>query len=503
LFQSQCCRLWPARAQSSPSRRADLKTLAIDQGTTSTRALLADESGEITSLLSREHGQFYPQRGWVEHDPEELVAGIRACLGAAGEVAALGAIGIDNQGESCLAWNAETGEAIGRVIVWQDDRTRDVTERLRADGAGALVRERAGLPLDPYFSASKLGWILREIPQAARLAARGKLRLGTTDAFFLDRLAGRFETDVTTASRTSLMNLATCAWDEDLCRLFGVPIETLPRIVSSTGDFGSLDCGGRRVPLTASMVDQQASLYGHGCRTAGDAKITFGTGAFALAVTGSAVPDADGPLPTVAWQRAGEPPTYALDGGVYCASSALNWARDLGLFTDFAEIDRFDGPSAIARGLAFVPALAGLACPHWDRGARGAWLGLSLDTTPPDMVQAVLEGVAFRTAEAVRAVESVQPLSSPISIDGGMVANTYFCQFLADVLEREILVSTEPELTALGVAALAAEAVGAPFPLQRRGRLIAPREIPASHAVRFSSARSLVETFPAPERSIG
>ena len=463
---------------------------------------MADEKGRVTSLLRREHRQFYPQQGWVEHDPEELIAGISACLDAAGEVAGLGAIGIDNQGESCLAWDAGTGQAIGRVIVWQDDSTRDIKERLRADGAGPLVRERAGLPLDPYFSASKLGWILREIPEAARLAARGKLRLGTTDAFFLDRLTGRFETDVTTASRTSLMNLATCAWDDDLCRLFGVPIEALPRIVPSTGDFGSLDCGGRKIPLAASIVDQQASLYGHGCRNAGDAKITFGTGAFALAVTGSTVPDADGPLPTVAWQRAGEKPTYALDGGVYCASSALNWARDLGLFADFAEIDRFDGPSAIARGLAFVPALAGLACPHWDRGARGAWLGLSLDTTPRDMVQAVLEGVAFRTAEAVRAVESVQPLSVPISIDGGMVANGYFCQFLADVLKREILVSSEPELTAIGVAALAAESVGAPFPLRRGGRLIAPQQIPASHAARFSRARSLVRAFSVPERGL-
>ncbi len=437
----------------------------------------------------------------MEHDPEELIAAVGACLGAANEVAGLGAIGVDNQGESCLAWDAETGQAISRVIVWQDDRTRDATERIRTDGAGPLVRERAGLPLDPYFSASKLAWILREIPEAARLATRGKLRLGTTDAFFLDRLTGRFQTDVTTASRTSLMNLKTCAWDEDLCRLFGVPIETLPRIVPSTGYFGSLDCGGQRVPLTAIIVDQQASLYGHGCRAAGDAKITFGTGAFALAVTGASVPNADGPLPTVAWQRTGEPPTYALDGGVYCASSALNWARGLGLFADFAELDRFHGPSAISRGLAFVPALAGLACPHWNRGARGAWLGLSLDTTSRDMVQAVLEGVAFRTAEAVRAIESIQPLSVPMSIDGGMVANGYFCQFLADVLEREILVSTQPELTAIGVAALAAEAVGVPFSLQRRGQHIAPRTLPANHAESFSSARHLVEGFLAAERS--
>ena len=472
-----------------------MRTLAIDQGTTSTRALIVDEEGEVTTLLSRPHRQYYPQRGHVEHDPEELVASIAACLEAAGIVAGLGAIGIDNQGESCLAWNADTGQAIGPVIVWQDDRTRDVTERLRADGAGQLVGERAGLPLDPYFSASKLSWQLRELPEARPLAARGKLRLGTTDAFFLDRLVGRFETDVATASRTSLMNLMTCEWDDELCQLFGVPREALPRIVPSAGDFGELHCCGRRVPLSASIVDQQASLYGHGCRNAGDAKITFGTGAFALAVAGPTVPAAVGALPTIAWQRAGEPPTYALDGGVYCASSAVNWARAIGLFADFAEIDQFEGPSAISRGLAFVPALAGLACPHWNRSAKGAWLGLSLDTDANEMVRAVLEGVAFRTAEAVRAIETIQLLSDPISIDGGMVANSYFCQFLADVLEREVLVSTQPELTAIGVAALASEAVGTPFPLTRRGRHIAPRPIPATDAARFSGARSAVESF--------
>jgi len=472
-----------------------VKTLAIDQGTTSTRALVVDEAGAIAPLLSRKHRQILPQAGWVEHDPEELLANIGACLTAARDIADFGAIGLANQGESCLAWNAETGEAVSPVIVWQDSRTSDVTDRLRADGAEQLVRERAGLPLDPYFSATKLAWILRELPEARALAARGKLRLGTTDAFFLDRLTGRFVTDPTTASRTSLMNLRTCQWDDELCRLFGVPIEALPEIVPSSGDFGALDCGGRRVPLGASMVDQQASLYGHGCRKAGDIKITFGTGAFAVAVVGPAVPTAKGPLPTVAWQKSGGTAVYALDGGVYCASSALNWARGLGLFRSFDEIDKFEGPSAISRGIAFVPALAGLACPHWDRSARGAWFGLGLETAPLDMVRAVLEGIAFRTAEAVASIAAVQPLSLPMSIDGGLSANGYFCQFLADVLEREIIVSTEPELTSLGVAALAAEAVGSPLTLRSNGLRVGPRALPASHGERFAAARAAVEAF--------
>ena len=481
-----------------------MTTLALDQGTTSTRAILVDDAGRLSTLLALPHRQHYPRAGWVEHDPEELVANICACLEATSAVGDLAAVGLDNQGESCLAWDAATGAAVSPVIVWQDDRTRAETERLRADGAEDFVRRRAGLPLDPYFSASKLGWLVRENPEARRLAAAGRLRLGTTDAFFRDRLTGRFETDVTTASRTSLMNLATCAWDEELCRLFGVPIEALPAIGASTGDFGGLACGGRSVPLAASLVDQQASLYGHGCRAGGDAKITFGTGAFALAVVDRLEEaESDGPLPTIAWQKHGEAPAYALDGGVYCASSAVVWARELGLFADFAAIDDFAAPPAIGRGLAFVPALAGLACPQWDRRARGAWLGMSLDTAPADLVQALLEGVALRTAQVVAAVEARQPLAATISIDGGMTANRYFCQFLADALGRELIVSAEPELTAIGAAALAAEAVGRPFRFARAGRRIAPRPLPArDHAV-FAAACAAVQSFGTAAASTG
>ncbi len=473
-----------------------MNTLAIDQGTTSTRALVVGASGEVTTLTSLPHRQHYPRSGWVEHDPEELVGNLLACLDAAAGIADLGAIGIDNQGESCLAWDADTGRPISPVIVWQDDRTASDIERLRADGVEALVLERAGLPLDPYFSASKLGWIFRELPEARALHAKGRLRLGTTDAFFLDRLTGRFVTDVTTASRTSLIDLGACQWDAELCALFGVPIEALPEIVPSTGHFGTLRVGEKSVPLAASLVDQQASLYGHGCRKAGDAKITFGTGAFALAVSGDLMrPPAGGPLPTIAWQRSGESPTFALDGGVYAASSAVNWARGLGLFTDFSGIDAFDAPPAIDRGIVFVPALAGLACPHWDRAARGAWLGLSLDAGPADMMQALLEGVAMRMAEVCGAMQSALELGSPVSIDGGMAANRYFGQFLADTLQRELIVSDQPELTAIGTAALAAEAVGLPFGFHRTGRRIEPLARPAGREDRFRAARQAIQAF--------
>jgi glycerol kinase len=297
------------------------------------------------------------------------------------------------------------------------------------------------------------------------------------------------------------MNLATCDWDDDLCRLFGVPRDALPAIVPTTSNFGAISCGAAKVPLTASVVDQQASLYGHGCRSAGDTKITFGTGAFALTVTGGLKRmEAQGPLATIAWRKAGENPVYALDGGVYCAGSAVNWARDLGLFERFEDIDAFDRPPAIGRNLAFVPALAGLACPHWDRAARGAWLGLSLDTTRADMMQAVLEGVALRIGEVVAAIEVGQPITDPLSIDGGMTANPYFCRFLADALGRNLVVSDHPELTAIGTAALAAEAVGQQFPLQRRGRLIESRPLPAGNRQTFAAARAAIEAFGAAMR---
>lgn len=472
-----------------------MTTLAIDQGTTSTRAFVLDPSGAMRLLAALPHRQSYPAPGHVEHDPEELVANLRACLDAADDPR-IAAVGLDNQGESCLAWDAETGEAVSPVIVWQDDRTAAQTGRMRAEGMEPEVRARAGLPLDPYFSASKLAWILRTVPRAQALHRRGRLRLGTTDAFFRDRLTGRFETDATTASRTSLMNLATCAWDAELCALFGVPVETLPAITPSTGDLGALRVGGQSVALTASLVDQQAALYGHGCRAAGDAKITFGTGAFALAVTGDR-PALTGTqaLPTVAWHKSGEAPVFALDGGVYAASSAVNWAQGIRLFDDLADLDRFAGPTAAERGLVFVPALAGLACPHWNRAARGAWMGLSLDTTRADMVQAVLEGIAFRMAEVIEDMARAVPVGAPLSIDGGMSANPWFCQMLADALDRALVVSRNAELTAQGTAWLAAEAVGARVAADPVGTPYAPRALPPAARAAFARARDAVIAY--------
>ena len=424
--------------------------IAIDQGTTGTKAHRLYPDGRFETLGGFEHRQIFPRAGWVEHDPEELIDHLHRCL-ALGKGAA--AIGLDNQGETVIAWDAGSKKPIYHAIVWQDARTENEIQRLKAAGAEAETLQPAGLPLHPYFSASKLRWLIDHVPEAKELRRQGRLRLGTSDAFFLDRLAGRFITDVTTASRTSLMNLETLAWDPVLCDLFGVPVDCLPEIVPTAGALGEID----GMPLTASMVDQQAALFGHGCRRRGDAKITFGTGAFALAIAGDRPlrDAASGLLPTIAWRIGDAPCTYALDGGVYNAASAINWARGLGLFKDYAEIARFDAASAISRKLAFVPALSGLGCPYWDRSAAGMWLGLGLETSKADMMQAVLEGIALRAGELMRAMAKLVPIADRLSIDGGVTWNDYFCDFLAAVLDRRLTIPSTAELTGLGAAQLA------------------------------------------------
>lgn len=431
-----------------------MRFVAIDQGTTSTRALVATTDGQAHIVCSLRHNQEFPHTGWVEHNGLELLENVKTCIAAAGPV---DAIGIDNQGESCLGWDALTGEPVSPVIVWQDNRTMARIDSLRAEGAEPLTLGRAGLPLDAYFSAAKLAWILANVPAARAAHSAGRLRLGTTDAFFLDRLCGRFVTDPTTASRTSLLNLETCSWDEDLCRLFGVPIETLPEIVPTAATVLGYYTG---IPVTASVVDQQAALYGHGCRKASDAKITFGTGAFALTLTGSEIVRAPeiGLLPTIAWQTPHET-VYAVDGGVYDAGSVVEWLKRLGMIASVDELVDFPQTSAIDRGLVFVPALSGLACPYWDRSAAGMWLGMSADTTPRDLCQAALEGVALCATEVIDAIQKRQGVSRVISVDGGLSRNVYFMQFLTDTLGRTIRVPNFHELSSFGCAALAALAL--------------------------------------------
>ncbi len=424
--------------------------IAIDQGTTGTKVHRLDQAGTFETIGGFEHKQIFPQPGWVEHNPEELIDHVTRCIHLATDAAA---IGLDNQGETVVAWDSQTKRAIYNAIVWQDARTEGEIQRLKAAGAEGETLQRAGLPLDPYFSASKLKWLLDNVPEARDLRRQGRLRLGTSDSFFLDRLTGQFRTDVTTASRTSLMNLEALAWDPVLCELFGVPMDCLPEIGPTAGQLGEID----KVPLTANVVDQQAALFGHGCRQPGDAKITFGTGAFALAIAGDTPlrDAASGLLPTIAWQIGDAPCTYALDGGVYNAASAINWARSLGLFADYTEIDSFPAEAAIARSIVFVPALSGLGCPYWDRSAAGMWLGLGLDTSKADMMQAVLEGIGLRASEVMHAMAKLIPISDQLSVDGGVVRNSYFCRFLAGALDRRLTIPSSAELTGLGAAQLA------------------------------------------------
>lgn len=438
--------------------------LAIDQGTTSTRIVRVDNKGHATVLAAYRHQQFYPQPGWVEHNPRELLDNVRKCLDEGGQASALG---LANQGESCLAWDARTLEPLSPVIVWQDNRTQGQVETLREQGAERQTQSRAGLPLDAYFSATKMRWLLDHVPAVSEAAKAGCLHLGTTDAFFLEHLTGRFETDITTASRTSLMNAATGEWDSVLCDIFGVSPEFLPRIRPCTSGFGTLDNG---TPVSVSMVDQQASLYGHGCRQTGDTKITFGTGAFVLMVAGDRVPEQvpKGILPTSAWQKK-DGSTYALEGGVYNASSAVDWAQRIGLFNAHDELADFSAAPAISRNLVFVPALSGLAAPIWDRTASGMWLGMDSSTGREDMCQSVLEGIALRVVQVVDAMctgDKIK-LGDVLSIDGGLTRSRYFCQFVADVLQRNVVTRSFDELTAFGCAALAAEVkTGQPLELK-------------------------------------
>lgn len=414
--------------------------------------LLAAERGGLQVLGQLRHQTRYPAPGWVEQDADEILSNCQRLLAEAGQA---DAIGLANQGESCLAWNAVTGEPLPPIIVWQDRRT--LADLARMADLTDEITARSGLPLDPCFSAAKLGWLIRERPEVAAAHRAGQLRLGTTDAFLLDRLGGTFATDRATASRTGLINLATGAWDAALCEMFGVPMACLPEIRGNLAGFGQV--GG--VPVAASIVDQQAALYGHGCRKRGDAKITFGTGAFALVVTGGTPPAPDGGLlPTVAWDL-GEGMVYALDGGVQDAGSAVEWALKAGLAASLADFDTFDHPPAVARDLVFLPAFSGLGAPHWDRSAAPLLIGLSPDMTRRDMCQALIEGIAFQTADLVSEIARAAPLSGPISIDGGLSASACFTAFLAQIMQRDVAISAFGERTAFGAAQLAAKALGA------------------------------------------
>ena len=477
-----------------------MRLVAVDQGTTSTRSLVINTSGHAQMAASVTHQQYYPHNGWVEHDPNELLDAIKTCISAAGQV---DAIGLANQGESCLAWDARDKRPLCPVIVWQDNRTADTVAQLKASGAESLVQSISGLPLDSYFSASKLGWIIREIPAARSLAASGHLRLGTTDAYFRDVLTNQFATDPSTASRTALLNLTTGQWDKNLCELFEVPIDCLPAIRPTTGKLGICHIGGQSIPLAASVVDQQAALYGHGCRAAGDGKITFGTGAFALMLTGEKplLSSDSGLLPTIAWQHHGEAPVYALEGGVYTASAVISWLERMGVIEDLAALSPFEGESPMRRGTVFVPALAGLACPYWRRDVRGSWLGLTLDTSREDLIRVALEGVACRSAQVLNAISQSGIALNQLGMDGGLAANTWFQQLMADVTGQTINVPSLGELTAAGVLTLIADGMNAPLTMTHKIHQVRPKQDQSDLTEVLEKAITLTSQWPQSEKA--
>ncbi|HYG86403.1 MAG TPA: glycerol kinase GlpK [Azospirillum sp.] len=445
--------------------------LAIDQGTTSTRAILFDRAGAPVATAQRELRQFYPADGRVEHDPEDIwhdtVAVMRGALEQAKVPAAsVAAIGITNQRETTVLWDRKTGEAVHNAIVWQDRRTSDACRRLTAEGAESLVAERAGLLIDPYFSASKLQWLLDTVPGARERAERGELAFGTVDCFLLNRLTGGrvHATDATNASRTLLFDIRRQDWDDELLRLFTVPRSVLPEVRDNAADFGTADAAilGAPIPVTGMAGDQQAATVGQACFRPGMIKSTYGTGCFALLNVGETfVASKHRMLTTVAYRFGGKP-TYAIEGSIFVAGAAVQWLRDgLRIIPDAASSEFHARETADNGGVYMVPAFTGLGAPHWDPDARGALLGLTRDSGVGHIVRAALESVGYQTRDLMEAMAADGGRApEALRVDGGMVANDWVCQFLADILDLPVERPVVTETTALGAAYLAGMHVG-------------------------------------------
>lgn len=441
---------------------------AIDQGTTGTRCLVFDRAATVVSEAYATHEQLYPQPGWVEHDPVEIWERVRrtckeALAAADAEPTDLAAIGIANQRETTIAWDAETGGPLYNAIVWQDRRTADRIENLDAD-LKTTIRNRTGLEPDAYFSATKAEWLLDHCDALDRAVA-GEVRLGTVDTWLIDRLTGAHITDVTNASRTMLFDIHNLAWDDRLCAEFGVPAAALPTVRPSSEDaYGRTDPDGflgTAVPVTAALGDQQAALFGQTCFEPGAAKNTYGTGSFVLQNTGPDPVDSDhGLVTTVGFQRAGEAPSYALEGSIFSTGAAIEWLVDVGLIQEASETEPLaravDGPDDVF----VVPAFTGLGAPHWDARARGTIIGLTRGTRREHLARATLEAIAFQTRDVLEAMAADSGLTvSTLRVDGGAVENDVLCQLQADVLDASIVRPVVDETTALGAAYAAGLAV--------------------------------------------
>lgn len=457
--------------------------LAIDQGTTSTRAIafeLREDGGlhpiAISQIALQQH---FPASGWVEHDAAEIwTATLQTCrevIRQAGGIGRFSAVGITNQRETAVIWDAATGEPLHRAIVWQDRRTADVTDRLKAEGHEEAVQAATGLILDPYFSATKFAWLLDSVPGARQRAERREVLLGTIETWLIWKLAGgaAHVTDATNASRTSLMDLKERVWRDDLCALFQVPRAALPQIRECADELGRTDAGlfGLSLPITGSAGDQQAALVGHGALKAGDAKITYGTGAFLVANVGSVpVASTSRLLGTLGYAVDGDG-TYALEGSIFSAGSAIQWLRDgVGMIADSRASEALAQGLKDNGGVYLVPGFTGLGAPWWEPDARGAVIGLTRDSTPAHFVRAGLEALAYQTRDLLDALAADgAPRLGVLKVDGGVTANAFAMQFVADICEVTVERPAFQEMTALGAARLAAYGTGLIDDLKPRG----------------------------------
>ncbi len=437
--------------------------MAIDQGTSSSRAIVFAKDAGVVASAQQEFPQEYPRPGWVEHDPEAIWKSVlevskQTLSGCdAGEIAGLG---ITNQRETTLVWDRKTGECVHRAIVWQDRRTADFCQQLKVEGHESSLQQKTGLKLDPYFSGTKVAWILENVSGARERAQRGELAFGTVDCFLLWRLTrGKVHaTDASNASRTLLFNIHTQAWDDELLELFGIPESLMPEVRDSASDFGVTDKSviGAEIPVLGIAGDQQAALVGQAGFAPGATKSTYGTGCFVIANTGEeAVHSTNNLLTTVAYRLGGKT-TYGIEGSIFVAGSAIQWLRDqLKIIGAAADTQAIAEATGIVEHVHVVPAFAGLGAPYWDPNARGAILGLSRDSGIGEIVTATLQAVAYQTRDLIDAMADDGMASSVIRVDGGMVANDWFLQFLADITDVTVERPVNVESTVLGAAFLA------------------------------------------------
>jgi glycerol kinase len=443
--------------------------LALDQGTTSSRALVIDNTGKVVGVAQKEFTQIFPQPGWVEHDANEIWAsqiGVAAdALGRAGASSSdIAAIGITNQRETTVVWDRKTGEPIHNAIVWQDRRTAGFCDKLRADGYDKLIQEKTGLVIDAYFSGTKVNWLLDNVPGARQRAERGELAFGTIDSWLIWKLTNGavHVTDESNASRTMFLNIHTRDWDDELLKVLNVPRSVLPQVKSSSEVYGESTGVLAGIPIAGIAGDQQSALFGQMCTKPGMAKNTYGTGSFMLMNTGTeAVPSKNKLVTTIAWRRAGET-LYALEGSVFITGAVVQWLRDgLKIIRTAPEIEELALSVPDNGGVYFVPAFVGLGAPHWDAYARGTIIGLTRGTTSAHIARAAIEGIAYQVADVLLAMRADSGIKlAELRVDGGACSNNHLMQFQADILGIPVVRPNNTETTASGSAYLAALAVG-------------------------------------------